>query len=246
MQLENTIYRNHSMKYPVKFVSLGPGDAELMTLKSLRALNEADIIIAPSTVNEQGNENSRATNLIRTAGCSTPVETFVLPMSRKRDAAMAVYEQIYKRAKTLYNEEKRVAIAVEGDAGIYASVHYVLEQMEKENIQTEQLPGIPSFIAAGALAHLHLISQNERLVVAPGNMTVREIEDFVDNNYCVTAMKLKSNMMAIRECMNLHPEYEVHYFENVGTTDAFYTKDKESIKMRDIPYFSLAIIRKKE
>ena len=96
--------------------------------------------------------------------------------------------------------------------------------MEKENIQTEQLPGIPSFIAAGALAHLHLISQSERLVVAPGNMTVREIEDFVDNNYCVTVMKLKSNMMAIRECMNLHPEYEVHYFENVGTTDAFYTK----------------------
>ena len=93
---------------------------------------------------------------------------------------------------------------------------------------------------------MHLISQSERLVVAPGNMTVREIEDFVDNNYCVTVMKLKSNMMAIRECMNLHPEYEVHYFENVGTTDAFYTKDKESIKMRDIPYFSLAIIRKKE
>ncbi len=233
------------MKYPVIFVSLGPGDAELITLKSLRALNKADIIIAPSTVNEQGKENSHAIDLIRTAGCNIPVETFVLPMSKKRDAAMAVYRQIYKRTKTLYNEGKRVAIAVEGDTGVYASIHYVLEQMEAEKVQTEQLPGIPSFIAAGALAHLHLISQNERLIVAPGNLSVKEIEDFVDNNYCVVIMKLKSNTVVFKECINMHPEYEVHYFENIGTTNVFYTKNKESIKMRDIPYFSLAVIRKR-
>lgn len=246
MQLENTIYRNLCMKYPVKFVSLGPGDAELITLKSLHALNESDVIIAPSTINEQGKETSRAATLIRQTGCQTPIETFILPMSRKREAALSVYEQMFERAKTLYEMNKHIAIAVEGDAGIYASVHYVLERMESEQILTEQLPGIPSFIAAGAIAHLHLISQNERLAVVPGNISVTEIENFVENNYCLIIMKLKSNAMAVRTCMDMHPEYEIHYFENVSTPDAFYTKDPERIKMRDFPYFSLAVIRKKE
>lgn len=43
---------------------------------------------------------------------------------------------------------KRLAVAVEGDAGIYASVHYVLDLLEENGIPVEQLPGIPSFIAA--------------------------------------------------------------------------------------------------
>ena len=38
------------MSRPIYFVSLGPGDAELITLKSLHALQQADIIYCPSTV----------------------------------------------------------------------------------------------------------------------------------------------------------------------------------------------------
>lgn len=56
---------------------------------------------------------------------------------------------------------KRLAVAVEGDAGIYASVHYVLDLLEENGIPVEQLPGIPSFIAAEAAAKLHLISQKK-------------------------------------------------------------------------------------
>ena len=37
------------MKYPVLFVSLGPGDPELITLKSLKALQAADVIFCPAT-----------------------------------------------------------------------------------------------------------------------------------------------------------------------------------------------------
>lgn len=34
------------MSRPIYFVSLGPGDAELITLKSLHALQQADIILS--------------------------------------------------------------------------------------------------------------------------------------------------------------------------------------------------------
>ena len=41
------------MSHPIYFVSLGPGDAELITLKSLHALQQADIIYCPSTFGNQ-------------------------------------------------------------------------------------------------------------------------------------------------------------------------------------------------
>ena len=40
------------MSRPIYFVSLGPGDAELITLKSLHALQQADINILSINVRE--------------------------------------------------------------------------------------------------------------------------------------------------------------------------------------------------
>ena len=85
---------------------------------------------------------------------------------------------------------KRLAVAVEGDAGIYASVHYVLDLLEENGIPVEQLPGIPSFIAAEAAAKLHLISQKERLVIIPGNITSDELDMYLSHHHVPVIMKL--------------------------------------------------------
>ena len=38
------------MNHPIHFVSLGPGDPELITLKGLKTLQKADIIYCPATL----------------------------------------------------------------------------------------------------------------------------------------------------------------------------------------------------
>ena len=42
------------MSYPICFVSLGPGDPELITLKGLKALQNADCIFCPETRTTSG------------------------------------------------------------------------------------------------------------------------------------------------------------------------------------------------
>ncbi len=43
----------------IHFVSLGPGDPELITLKALRTLREADYIYTPVPVSRKGRHASR-------------------------------------------------------------------------------------------------------------------------------------------------------------------------------------------
>ena len=83
------------MSYPVRFVSLGPGDAELITLKSLHALQQADIIYCPSTVLKTGKTMSRAATLLHELGIDKSIRLFSLPMSKDRTKAMKVYMQIF-------------------------------------------------------------------------------------------------------------------------------------------------------
>lgn len=72
------------MSHPIYFVSLGPGDAELITLKSLHALQQADIIYCPSTVREPDKILSRAATLLHKLDIKGDIHLFSLPMSKDR------------------------------------------------------------------------------------------------------------------------------------------------------------------
>ena len=155
------------MSRPIYFVSLGPGDAELITLKSLHALQQAHIIYCPSTVREPDKILSRAATLLHKLGIKGDIHLFSLPMSKDRTKAIKVYRQLFEEMRLEQKAGKRLAVAVEGDSGIYASVHYVLDLLEENGIPVEQLPGIPSFIAAEAAACGKVALDEGYIVVIP-------------------------------------------------------------------------------
>ena len=227
------------MNHPVGFISLGPGDPELITLKALRNLQQAEVIYYPATVTGE----SRAAAMLRTFELPGTLCPFTLPMKTDRTETFLIYRQVMAQIVEDYQAGKRVTIAVEGDAGIYASIHYILEELAKKDIPTEQLCGIPSFIAAGATAKLHIISQEEKLVVIPGNITQDELNYYLNNKHIPVIMKLSRCTNIIHQYMDKHPEYTYHYFENISTDKEYYTDNKEELKKKTFPYFSLLIIQ---
>ncbi|MBR0560854.1 hypothetical protein KB213_12490, partial [Neokomagataea sp. TBRC 2177] len=73
-----------------------------------------------------------------------------------------------------YGQQQRVVIVAEGDAGFYSSIQYIFEKLQTAGIPAQRIAGIPAFIAAGAVANLHIASQEERMIVAPGTLTADE------------------------------------------------------------------------
>lgn len=232
------------MPHPVTFVSLGPGDPELLTIKALQALKQADVIFVPATrLPHQQALASRATDIIRHWLPQADICLFPLPMSHQRSEAIAVYDDMCLQAAARYREGQRVVVAVEGDVSIYASIHYVLEQLQQQGVDVCQLPGITSFIAAAASAGLSLIAQTERLIVIPGNATADDLERHLATHHTVVIMKLSQCERAVKAFIDAHPAHAYHYFENVGSPAAFYTHDPAAIAARPLPYFSLIIIK---
>ena len=74
------------MSNPIHFVSLGPGDPELITLKGLRTLRQADLIYCPATLTKQGH-TSRAMEILKDLDLDeSRISPFALPMSKQRSA----------------------------------------------------------------------------------------------------------------------------------------------------------------
>ena len=230
--------------FPILFISLGPGDPELITLKGWKALQAADIVFCPETAGRDGQRTSRAADIVRRLGVGGErIRCFLLPMSKQREAALQAYDGVYAEARALQDEGRRVCIVVEGDAGFYSSVHYVFERLQADGRSVKHVAGIPAFIAAGALAGLHTASQEQRLTVLPGTATTQELERLVGDGGTVVVMKLSQCADEVHCCIGLHPEYTYHYFENVGTAAEFYTCDAAVIAARCFPYFSLMIVQ---
>lgn len=231
--------------YPVRFISLGPGDPELITLKGWKALQEADVVFCPETLTAHGAASSRAADILLSLGITAgQIRRFRLPMSKRREEALAAYDRVYAEAILLRQSGKRVCITAEGDAGLYASIHYVHEQLQANGIPVEQVPGIPAFIACGARGGLHLASGGQRLVVLPGIATTGEIEQLVASQSTVVVMKLSQCSEEVRHCLRLHPDYDYHYFENIGMEHELYLTDAAAIAGTKFPYFSILVVRR--
>ncbi|MBR1449620.1 MAG: precorrin-2 C(20)-methyltransferase [Prevotella sp.] len=221
----------------VSFLSLGPGDAELLTAKAIRLLRKADVVMVPST-----DKKSRAADIVGEWCDESRLEPFLVPMSKDRRAVKAVYDEMAERIKALRYQGLQVVVAVEGDVSIYASIHYVMDRLQSEGIPVAQCPGIPSFIAAAAHAGLSLVSQRQRLVVIPGDADAEGLWQLLQTNHVVVVMKLSQCRQALRDLLLQQPAVVCHYFENLGTPDVYYTTDSAEILAREIPYFSLCIL----
>ena len=214
--------------HPIRFVSLGPGEPDLITLKGLKALQGADCIFCPATMTQDGKSSSRALSILNTLGFSDTVQS---------------YEAVYESSKILRAEGQNVVIVAEGDAGLYSSIHYIYDKLQQDDIPVEQIAGIPAFIASGAMAGLHIVSQEERLIVIPGHVTAKELDDYLKHQTVVVIMKLSQCIDEVHQCIINHPEYQYHYFENVGTEKEYYSCSTEELREKRYPYFSVMIIR---
>lgn len=236
--------KRYNMANTVTFVSLGPGDPSLITLKGLKQLQEADIIYAPSTQLKSGKVSSRAYDIITSLGIdSAKIKLFNVPMSKNRDLAVNAYQEVSELIYQAHLEGYQIAISAEGDAGFYSSSHYVTEYLKLKNIEVDKIPGIPAFIASGALAHLHIAKQEEELHVVPGILSLEELTGKLNAGHAVVVMKASQCEEVIKAAIKEFPETSFHYFENVGLPTEFYTQDTSTILARSFPYFSLLIIK---
>lgn len=220
-------------------VSLGPGEPELITLKALKVLQEADVIYCPGT-----QAKSRARDILEALPIKMDrVRLFHVPMSKDRTLANQAYDAICAEIANLVAMGKNVAITAEGDSGFYSSVNYMFDKLACMGLPISTIAGVPAFIAAGAISGLHIVKQEEKLVVLPGIVTAKELATLLTDGHVVVIMKLSQCTEEIHRFMQENCRHEFHYYENVGTINELHSTNYEDILQKDYPYFSLMIIR---
>lgn len=225
-------------------ISLGPGDPELITLKGLHILKESDIIFYPGSLFKDGRKASYVLPMLHYYGLEeNKLQGFFLSMGADRTAAEITYRQTADQLLQACRDGKKVSIVCEGDLSFYASFSYLLEKLQEESVHIELIPGVNSFSLAAAKHQVPLCLQQEKLAVLPLASDIAEIEDRLVHADTLILMKISMGWKQLFPQLRAK-QWKYYYCERLGTADEYITADITALENRDIPYFSLLIIKK--
>lgn len=150
----------------VSIVGAGCGDPELITLKGLKKIQKADVIIyAGSLVNEE---------LLKYA--KTDCKFY--------NSAKMHLEEIIDIIKQSEKEKKYIVRLHTGDPSIYGAIQEQMDAMKRLDIEYEVIPGVSSFSGAAAALKQELtlpnITQTIILTRAEGKTPVPKSESLED------------------------------------------------------------------
>ncbi len=218
-------------------VGVGPGDKELITLKALRILKEADVIAVP--LMKSGERT--AFQIIEDYVSDKEIMDCVMPMSKNFDELQKNYNKISDEVEKHLKNGKDVAFITLGDPTVYSTYMQINEIILNRGYETQLIPGITSFCAAAASLNMPLCTRDEPLIILPASY--EDVKDGIKQKGTKVLMKANRAIFDVRDILREENLIDNSYLvECCGMENEKVYKDLNEIDEKT-SYFSIIIVK---
>lgn len=173
-------------------VGVGPGDPELVTLKALRTLREADVVFAPST---DPDRFSRAEEIVAEVA-QVAVRRLVFALDDRggvTERRAAAWDEAARVVLRTFEEDgaDRVAFVTLGDPNVYSTFGYLAQTVAvlDASVRIETVAGVTAMQDLAARAAVRLVEGREPLTLVPATAGLAEIESALEVGGTVVVYK---------------------------------------------------------
>jgi precorrin-2/cobalt-factor-2 C20-methyltransferase len=226
-------------------VGVGPGDPELMTIKSRRILEGCPVVAHFAAPRREGNAWSIIESFVTAEQTvlrlEYPVTTESLEPGDYERRMSEFYDRSAAAIAAKLDAGLDVAVVCEGDPFFYGSYMYIHQRLAGTYASTV-IPGVTSFSAASAAAGAPLVSMNETLTVLPGVLPPGQLKDVLANVEAAVVMKVGRHLGEVRDTVATAGLAEQSiYVERASSTRERVIPLVDTVGV-DAPYFSLVLI----
>ncbi len=171
-------------------VGVGPGDPELLTVKGLRVLNEADEVFVP--VGDTG-EVGRAEAVVRAhlGEDHDRLRRLLFALSDDAAARAENWDRAAREVADKLREGRTCAFATIGDPNLYSTFSYLVQAIREtlSEVEVQTVPGITAMQDLASRSGTVLALKDERLALLPFTAGENAFKDALESFETVVCYK---------------------------------------------------------
>jgi len=186
-------------------VGVGPGDPELLTLKAVRALENAAVVAYFSKAGHPSNARATAQRYLRSDATELPLlypvtTEYATDEPAYRSAIDGFFDAAATNIAQQLDAGREVVVLSEGDPLFFGSyMHLHVRLMTR--YATEVIPGITAMSGCWSAAGLPIVQGNEVLSVIPGTLGLAQLKSRLECDEPTVIMKVGRNLPKIRDAL---------------------------------------------
>ena len=227
-------------------IGVGPGDPELITLKGVRLLQSADVVMTP--VGDRS-DSSVAHSIIseHLDPQRQQVLLRVFPMRQPAEQVANAWREIAAEISDLVREGKKVAFVTLGDPMLYSTFLYLQHELQGNypDVAISTVPGISSILAAAGRAQLPLGLGDDLLTIVPATVSDEKLQAAFSSGGTVVLLKVYRAFDRIRAILQEKglAQHSV-YVRRLGLEGEKIIHDLAEVQADDLDYLSLILVRR--
>ena len=149
-------------------IGVGPGDADLLTIKAVRIIKDVDVICAPvSAESKPSLALSIVEKFLDERTDNYQILEPLFPMIEDEKILNEYWDDATFKITQKLDNGLNVAFITLGDPSIYSTFSYIIRRIGDQGFDVEIIPGITSFTGCAATAGISLGEKDEIIVIVP-------------------------------------------------------------------------------
>ena len=172
-------------------IGVGPGDPDLLTVKAVKAIQNADIIMCPASKEDRPSIALSVVSSLIDKSKKQEIVKLIFPMTKDKDVLEATWK---KNAKIMAEKVllgKNVVYLTVGDPYLYSTWIYMHKDL-KENypeMDISVIPGIVSIFTFAAKVGISIAEGSEKVAIIPSCYDLSSVKEIA--KYTETMVFLK-------------------------------------------------------
>ena len=172
-------------------IGVGPGDPELLTVKAVKTIQDADIIMCPASKEDRPSIALSVVDSLIDKSKNQEIVKLIFPMTKDKD----VLEETWKRNAKIMAETvqsgKNVVYLTVGDPFLYSTWIYMHKDLTEKypEMNISVIPGIVSMFTFASKVGVSIAEGAEKVAIIPSCYDLSSVKEIAKNSESMIFLK---------------------------------------------------------
>ena len=172
-------------------IGVGPGDPDLLTVKAVNAIQNADVIMCPASKEDRPSIALSVVDSIIDKSKNQEILKLIFPMTKDKDVLVETWKKNAKIMAEKVLTGKNVVYLTVGDPFLYSTWIYMYRDISENHpdINISVIPGIVSMFTFASKVGVSIAEGAEKVAIIPSCYDLSSVKEIAKNSESMIFLK---------------------------------------------------------